>query len=125
MKIRAIEKECLETIKEGAKSLHPNEFLALLSVGNRKGVISEIVMLPQMIYGKKHATYNIYMMPIDRSIVGTVHSHPSGVAEPSEEDLLSFRKHGRLHIIIAYPYDDFSWKAYDYNGNEIKLEVIE
>ncbi|KAA0014092.1 hypothetical protein B6U81_02690 [Thermoplasmatales archaeon ex4484_30] len=125
MKIRAIERGCLETIKQASKELHPNEFLAMLSVGKRKDVISEIVLLPQMVYGKRHATFNIYMAPYDRSIVGTVHSHPSGNALPSEGDLFTFQKHGRIHIIIAYPYEDDTWKAYDYNGNEISLEIVE
>ncbi|RLF50490.1 MAG: peptidase, partial [Thermoplasmata archaeon] len=31
----------------------------------------------------------------------------------------------RIHIIIAYPYEDDSWKAYDYSGKEIELEVVE
>ncbi len=118
-----IKKECLDAIKEASKEMHPREFLALLSV-NKENVIEEIVLLPQMIYGKKHATFNIYMAPIDKSIVGTVHSHPSGVAKPSEGDLYTFRKHGKVHIIIAYPYNDFSWKAYDYNGREIEIEVL-
>ncbi len=118
-----IKKECLETIKEAAKELHPREFLALLSVG-KENIIEEFVLLPQMTYGKRHATFNIYMAPIDYSIVGTVHSHPSGNPYPSEGDLYTFRKHGKIHIIIAYPYDDFSWKAYDYNGNEVEVEVV-
>ena len=125
MKIKGIERECLETIKEGARALHPREFLALLSVGKDKSIISEIVMLPQMTYGKRHATFNIYMAPIDFSIVGTVHSHPSGYPIPSQDDLITFSKNGIIHIIIAYPYDDNSWKAYDYNGKEVKLEIIE
>ncbi len=125
MKIKGIDRECLETIKGAAKELHPREFLALLSVGRKKDIISEIVLLPQMVYGKKHATFNIYMAPYDRSIVGTVHSHPSGRAIPSEEDFITFQKHGKVHIIIAYPYEDDTWKAYDYNGNEIELEIIE
>ncbi|KAA0002780.1 MAG: hypothetical protein FE044_02465 [Thermoplasmata archaeon] len=125
MKIKGIERECLETIKEGAKALHPREFLALLSVGNDKSIISEIVMLPQMTYGKRHATFNIYMAPIDFSIVGTVHSHPSGYPVPSQDDLITFSKNGIIHIIIAYPYDDTSWKAYNSNGEEVKLKIIE
>ncbi len=125
MKIKGIDRDCLETIKEGAKAMHPREFLALLSVGDDKTIISEIVMLPQMTYGKRHATFNIYMAPIDFSIVGTVHSHPSGVPLPSEEDLITFSKNGVIHIIIAYPYNDESWKAYDFNGNEVDLKIIE
>ncbi len=125
MKIRGIERKCLEAIKEAAKDLHPNEFLAMLSTGRKRDVISELVLLPQMTYGKRHATFNIYMAPFDRSIVGTVHSHPSGNPRPSEGDLLTFQKHGKVHIIIAYPYEDNTWRAYDYTGKEIKLEIVD
>ncbi len=125
MKIKGIARDCLEGIKASAKELHPREFLALLSLGNSKDIITELVLLPQMVYGRRHATFNIYMAPFDRRIVGTVHSHPSGSAEPSEGDLHTFQKHGRVHIIIAYPYEDDTWKAYDYNGNEIHLEIVD
>jgi proteasome lid subunit RPN8/RPN11 len=64
------------------------------------------------------------MMPVDFNIVGTIHSHPSPHPIPSDADLELFRKHGRIHIIIAYPYDKNSWKAYDYAGNETTLKIV-
>lgn len=124
MKIKAIAKECLDSIKEAAKDLYPREFLAFLSLGDTKDVISELVLLPQMIYGKGLATFNRYMAPFDPSLVGTVHSHPSGVSKPSGGDLDTFRKHGRIHIIIAYPYTDETWRAYTSNGDPIELMVV-
>ena len=125
MMIRAIKRECLEMIKQSAKELHPREFLALLSLGDKKDVIAELVLLPQMTYGKRQATFNIYMAPFDRSIVGTVHSHPNGNPNPSEGDMITFQKHGRVHIIIAYPYENDTWKAYDYSGKEIEIKIVE
>ena len=125
MIISAIERSCLELIKQGAKELYPKEFLALLSLGSKKNVISELVLLPQMVYGKKHASFNIYMAPYDKNIVGTVHSHPMGPPTPSEGDITTFRKHGKVHIIIAFPYEDDTWRTYDYTGREITLEIEE
>lgn len=125
MEINGIKRDCLKMIEEGAKDMHPREFLAFLRLGDRNNVISELILLPRMRYGRRHAEFDIYMAPFDRKIVGTVHSHPSPVAEPSEGDLLTFRKHGRIHIIIAYPYEDDTWKAYDYNGNEVELKIVE
>ncbi|RLF60136.1 MAG: metalloprotease [Thermoplasmata archaeon] len=124
MRVKAIERQCLEFIKQSARELYPNEFLALLSVGDNPEVITELVLLPQMVYGKRHATFDIYMAPYDRRIVGTVHSHPSGSARPSEGDLATFQKHGRVHIIIAYPYEDDTWRAYDQSGREVVLAVV-
>jgi len=114
----------LDYIKESAKDLYPREFLAFLSLGDTKDVISELVLLPQMIYGKGLATFNRYMAPFDTSFVGTVHSHPSGVPKPSGGDLETFRKQGRIHIIIASPFTDDTWRAYDYNGDAIELMVV-
>ncbi|MEM1513361.1 MAG: Mov34/MPN/PAD-1 family protein [Candidatus Thermoplasmatota archaeon] len=119
-----IKKECLNTIIESAKEMHPKEFLAFLSVGKKKDIIEEFVIVPQMIYGKRSASFNLAMLPVDKSIVGTAHSHPSGSYLPSIEDLQTFGKSGRIHIIVAYPYNEETWKAYDNMGREITLEVI-
>jgi proteasome lid subunit RPN8/RPN11 len=64
------------------------------------------------------------MLPIDFSIVGTIHSHPSLVPYPSEADLELFRKHGKVHIIAAKPYSYSSWRAYNFNGEEIEIDVL-
>ena len=120
-----IRHKCLDLIFECAKSNFPNEFGGLLRVDDEaKNVISELVILPGTISGDSHAIFKMHMMPIDFSIVGTVHSHPSPSANPSDADLQLFRKHGRVHIIAAKPFNKSSWKAYDYNGKEIDMKVI-
>lgn len=120
-----IKRKCLELIFECAKSTYPNEFGGLLRVDmERKDTIIELVMLPGTISGESHAIFKLHMMPIDFSIVGTVHSHPSYSARPSDADLQLFRKHGKVHIISATPYDITSWKAYNHKGEELDLKVI-
>jgi proteasome lid subunit RPN8/RPN11 len=64
------------------------------------------------------------MLPIDFSVVGTVHSHPSSFPLPSEADLHLFEKYGKIHIIVAKPYRESSWKAYDYTGQEVDMTVV-
>jgi proteasome lid subunit RPN8/RPN11 len=54
-----------------------------------------------------------------------VHSHPSPYPVPSGADLGLFGRFGRVHLIVASPYDERSWRAYDHRGNEIHLEVVE
>jgi len=120
-----IKHNCLDLIIESAKSIYPNEFGALLRVDDQqKSIISEIILLPGTIQGETHTIFKLHMMPIDFNIVGTIHSHPSPFPIPSDADLELFRKHGRVHIIIANPYNHSSWKAYDYNGEEIKIEIV-
>ena len=119
-----ITEKCLELILESSKSTYPNEFGGLIRVDDdRKDTITEVVLLPGTISGNSHAIFKLHMMPIDFSIVGTVHSHPSPYATPSDADLQLFRKHGKIHIIVANPFNKDSWKAYDHNGNELKMEI--
>jgi proteasome lid subunit RPN8/RPN11 len=121
-----ITKECLDIILEGAKSIYPKEFGGLLRVDTvEKYTIMEVVLLPGTISGGSQAIFKLYMLPIDFSIVGTVHSHPSGIPLPSRADLELFDKHGRIHIIVASPFDESSWKAYSYDGTEINISIVD
>ena len=120
-----ITKKCLNLILECAKSSFPNEFGGLLRIDKeKKDTIAELVMIPGTISGDAHAIFRLHMLPIDFSIVGTVHSHPSYSNHPSEADIQFFRKTGKIHIIVANPFNIKSWKAYDFNGDEIDLFVI-
>ena len=120
-----ITNRCLSLLLESAKSTHPNEFAGLLRVDTiEKDTIIEVVLLPGTISGSSHAIFQFHMQPIDFSIVGTIHSHPSYSWKPSSADLQLFQKHGRIHMIIANPYIETSWRAYDSNGEEITLTVV-
>ncbi len=90
-------KKCLDIILEGAKSIYPNEFGGLLRVDNQaKNTIIEVILLPGTISGGSQALFKLHMLPIDFSIIGTVHSHPSGVPIPSGADLELFDKYGKI-----------------------------
>ena len=120
-----ITRRCLDMILESAKSTYPNEFGGLLRVDEKqRDTIVEIVLLPGTVSGDAHAIFRLHMLPIDFSIVGTVHSHPGPYPIPSDADLQLFSKHGRVHIIVANPFTINSWKGYNYNGQEIEIEVI-
>jgi proteasome lid subunit RPN8/RPN11 len=120
-----IKRKCLDLILESAKSTFPNEFAAFLRVDKeKKDTIIELIILPGTISGDSHAIFRLHMLPIDFSIVGTIHSHPSPSYRPSEADLQFFRKTGKVHIIVADPFGYDSWKAFDQIGNEINIEII-
>jgi proteasome lid subunit RPN8/RPN11 len=115
----------LKLILEASKSNYPREFGGLLRVDKAsKDTISEIIILPGTISGDSHAIFKLHMLPIDYSIVGTVHSHPSSFIIPSEADLDLFDRFGKIHIIVASPFNENSWKAYDYMGNELEIYII-
>jgi len=120
-----IKRGTLDFILESAKSTYPNEFGGLLRVDtDEKYIIKEILIIPGTISGDSHAIFKLHMLPIDFSIVGTVHSHPSFSFHPSDADILLFRKFGKVHIVAAYPFTTSSWKSYDHNGKEIDIKVI-
>ena len=120
-----IKRDTLNFILESAKSTYPNEFGGFLRVDtDDKYTIKEILILPGTISGDSHAIFKLHMLPIDFSIVGTVHSHPSYSNHPSDADILFFKKTGKVHIIVAIPFDTKSWRAYDFNGEEISLIVV-
>jgi proteasome lid subunit RPN8/RPN11 len=120
-----IKQDCLDIILESAKSIYPKEFGGLLRVDSKlKHTIIEVILLPGTISGGSQAIFQLHMLPIDFSIIGTVHSHPSGVPKPSKADLTFFDKYGRIHIIVASPFNEYSWKSYDYLGKEIDIEIV-
>ena len=120
-----IKRKCLELILECAKSNYPNEFGGLLRVDKETNdTIVEIVILPGTISGNSHAIFKLHMLPIDFSIIGTVHSHPGPSPHPSDADLHLFSKRGKVHIIAATPFNSSSWKAYDHSGKEVDMKVI-
>jgi len=117
--------DCLSLIFESAKSVYPREFAALLRVDDlQKDTIVELELLPGTISGDSHAIFQLHMRPFDLSLVGTIHSHPSPFAQASEADITLFRKYGSVHIIVAYPFQDGTWQAYDGQGNPIHIDVV-
>ena len=120
-----IEEKCLNLIFESAKSTYPNEFGGLLRVDDdQRDTISEIILLPGTIQGDSHTIFKLHMLPVDFNIVGTVHSHPSAIFYPSNADLHLFQKHGKIHIISAFPYNLNNFKSYDNQGNIINLGIV-
>jgi len=119
----SIKRECLQMILEASKEHYPMEFAALLSAKNK--VIDELVLIPGTVAGDAHAIFHMWNAPVDFSIVGTVHSHPSHSARPSDADLAFFSDNGPVHIITAMPFDTDSWRAYDAGGNRITLQLVD
>lgn len=121
-KVWGIEADVLDMINEAAKGSYPHEFAAMLRA--EKGVITEILLLPGSIATEYSATVTLHNLPIDLSVVGTVHSHPGPSNRPSDEDLHLFGSYGNTHIITCLPFDMKSWRAYDFKGDVVNLEVL-
>ena len=117
-------REILEAIFVGARQLYPRESFLLLRGKKRKGTISisDLVLAPFAVHGEGFAHFNPYMLPGDFSLVGTVHSHPSGNISPSHVDLNHF--FGRVLMIVGYPFEGEACVAvYDSNGEKMPLLI--
>jgi len=120
----AIPKEILVMVLESARTLHPKETIFLLRGKATKNsmIISELLIPPAATYGRGFSTFPIHMLPMDFSIIGTVHSHPSGSLTPSSEDLNNSM--GRVIVIVAFPYQgEENVAAYNRDGKRLALQV--
>src|SRR3989338_3226510 len=114
-------KELLEALCDACRKVYPNEFLALLGVKKDKTLVEEFVAVPAE-FGRNFSSYRLDLLPIDSSIVGSIHSHPSASANPSIQDLKVFAR-GKVNLIIAFPFDLKTIKAFDNYGKELELAM--
>ena len=120
-----IKQEVIDSILTYAKMCHPRECILLLRGREAKDKIeiNEVEIPPFSTHGEHFASFPLNMLPIDLSVKGTAHSHPSGVLKPSGVDLNKF--YGRVVIIAAHPYDsEENLAAFNRTGNTIKYQIV-
>lgn len=110
-------------ILDFAKANYPLEIILLLrgQKNHEEIQITDYLFPPFGTGGKGFASFPMHMLPIDFSIVGTAHSHPSGILKPSLGDLSNF--YGRVMLIVGPPFDTSSIMAYNRNGEEMHLTI--
>jgi proteasome lid subunit RPN8/RPN11 len=121
----SISGELLQAIFEGAKRLYPKETILLLRGKKKKDqiAVSDLVVPPLANYGRGFANIPTYMLPMDFSIVGTVHSHPSGIIIPSHTDLNHF--FGVVLMIVGFPFARAENVAvYNRSGEKLTLSIV-
>lgn len=114
----------IDSILSYAKMAHPNEGILLLRGRTSKDriAIEEVAIPPSATHGQGFASFPLSALPIDFSIVGVAHSHPTGVLEPSINDLNQF--YGRVMVIVAYPYESESDVAvFDGEGRPVRYKI--
>ena len=122
----SMRRELLDTIFEGAKRLYPKESILLLRGRKTKNIIliTDLLVPPLASYGRGFAHIPLHMMPMDFSVVGTVHSHPSGNFMPSSTDLNHF--FGRILMIAAFPFlSEENVAIYNHSGERLILDVTD
>jgi proteasome lid subunit RPN8/RPN11 len=116
----------LDAIYAGAKELYPRESFLLLRGKKSKGAIkiTDLILAPFAAHGHGEVHFNPYMFAGDFSLVGTVHSHPSGNISPSHVDMNYF--FGRILMIVGPPFEGKNCiAAYDSNADKVPIEIIE
>ncbi len=118
-----LKKDTRDGILSYCKMNHPNEGMLILKGKSKKGnvIIDGLIVPPFSESGPTFAGFPHSFLPFDLSYVGTVHSHPSGSAEPSVTDLHNF--FGLVSLIVKSPYEDDDIFAWDSNGDSIKLTI--
>jgi proteasome lid subunit RPN8/RPN11 len=107
-----------------AENSQPNEVILLLR-GHKKNnvlLVTEYLFPPLGIGGNGFASFHPSMLPIDFTIIGTAHSHPSGNTKPSLSDFHNF--YGRVMLIMGKPYNLNNVSAHNKKGEEILIEII-
>ncbi len=108
---------------EAARNTYPDEFISLLGGDKDTKTIDELVIVPA-VFGETYTLVRGDLIPFDKRIVGSVHSHPGGSARPSVEDLNSFSAFGVIHLILAEPYTIDTARAYTTAGKAVRMQVV-
>jgi len=120
-----IREDLMKLMLQIAKNAHPRECILLLrGEKKRDGIYVEEVLIPPMpIVDEYSAIFNPYLLPMDFSIIGLFHSHPSGDLHPSIEDLNHF--YGMIMMIAAYPYEsEADIAVFNSKGEKLQLYVL-
>ena len=117
-----IKKELLDGILALCRDHHPREILGLLRID--KGIVTEFILPPGALTSNSSGVFFPSRIPLDPSLEGTIHSHPSGSLNPSLQDLNDIFKKKRFHFIVGYPYDFSKIKCFDKKGNELNIKII-
>jgi len=120
-----IKRAVIESVLSYAQVLHPREAILLLKgkVDKHRILVNDTWIPPLATHGNTFSTFPLHMLPMDFSIIGVAHSHPSGVPYPSITDLNKF--YGRIMVIVAYPYQsEENMAVFDHEGNRLIYEVV-
>lgn len=118
-----IPRDLVKGIMELAHGRHPRETILLLrGTMNRNNIeITETLLPPFGVGGKGFATFRTGMLPFDLTLIGTLHSHPSGNLSPSVGDLHNF--FGKVMVIIGPPYETENIAAFNKKGEKITVNL--
>lgn len=121
----SVVRELLTEMLSFARERHPREAILLLRgrLGKETIILTDYLFPPYATTNSISASYPLHMLPIDFSIVGTVHSHPSGSLKMSPQDMNNI--YGRISLIMAYPYGSEDVAAYNKQAERIPIRITD
>ena len=118
-----VDRELLGEMLSFARERHPQEAILMLRgvVKKESITITDYLFPPYATTDSVSASYPIHMLPIDFSIVGIAHSHPSGGLKLSTQDLNHM--YGRFSMLMAYPYGLGDVAVFNKQGERLLIGV--
>jgi len=114
-----------DSILSYAIDAYPREGILIMR-GKTSGdviLVDDLLIPPLATHGVGFSGFPRGMIPFDFSILGIVHSHPSGALIPSIHDLNHF--YGKIMAITAYPFQSYSDIAvFNNRGDKIQFEIV-
>jgi proteasome lid subunit RPN8/RPN11 len=117
-----IKKDLLLDAIHSAERYLPAEFICFLGGNRKKEVVEEIVFLPSNT-SEDSASIDEYSLPIDDTILGSLHSHPFGINSASAQDKKFFSKYP-LNIVLGYPYSIENIGFFGAKGERIQVVLV-
>ncbi len=120
-----VERTVVDSILSYAQMFHPRESILLLKgkIDKKKIAVTDVQIPPLATHGITFSGFPLSRLPIDFSVIGVAHSHPSGALRPSITDLNKF--YGRIMLITAYPYQsEQNIIILDRKGQPVKYSII-
>jgi len=120
-----VERSVVDSILSYAQMFHPKESILLLKgkVDKHRITVTDVQIPPLATHGSSFSAFPLSRLPIDFSVIGVAHSHPSGALRPSVVDLNKF--YGRLMLITGYPYQtEQNIAIFDRQGNKIQYTIL-
>ena len=121
-----IQNHVVTSILTYAQMAYPQEGILLLRGKTKKDkiVIENVVIPPAADHGNDFSSFPVFMLPMDYSIIGVAHSHPSGSNLPSDEDLNNF--YGKLMAIVKFPFrSEKDIAIYGREGVTLPFDVVD
>jgi proteasome lid subunit RPN8/RPN11 len=120
-----LEKSVADSLLSYALDAYPKEGILLLRGKASKGeiLIDGILIPPLATHGQGFSSFSGSMLPMDLTVMGVSHSHPSGVLQPSIQDLNHF--YGRIMVITAYPFQSYNdIGVFNGQGDRLPCDVV-